>query len=105
MSTIYTLECTAPNGSKCTLIITDSLIPTNDTWESKNPDDWDPPNGAIASWGQPDARLEGCGATPCGILENFNKNSEPGDTGDGGKNTLDGNFPIGSFRWKVTKKE
>ena len=101
MSTDYTLECTS-SGSTTEIKIIDALF--SDTWEAVTPSDWGVSGGKAGSLGKPEVFLfHGFHNTPH-VLQGFSTDTEKGDTGDGSKNTTEGDFPQGAFTWECIRK-
>jgi hypothetical protein len=107
MSTDFSVDLQALDGSITTITISDSInpIPGSDTWAASNADDLACAGGLVSSWGQKEADLTGPVGAKSLVLDGFSGSTKRGDTGSGDKNYVDGAFPGGSFTWTCTRRK
>lgn len=104
MSTDYSVELTASDGTSATITITHSLnpLPGSDTWVPADQAQFDCAGGAVSSWGQSEADLTGPYGPKSLVLEGFKKSTQKDDKGTGNKSYLEGTFPSGDLTWTCT---
>jgi len=106
MSTDYTVDLLASDGTTTTVKISDSInpLPGSDTWECTDPNALGAASGVVTSWGSGNAILQVAGPYSNVTLAKFTQKTRKGDSGDGTKLTTAGTFPDGDLNWTCTAK-
>lgn len=100
LATTFVLDCVS--GSATTrLRVVDGYF--SDEWEAEVSADWDVSGGKALNLGTEYTFLSNGTSTPH-ILEAFSTSLSVGRSGDGTKNSIEGNFPGGAFRWTIVSK-
>ena len=105
MSTDYRLRISSDDGTETLITVSDSLIPTNDSWKADDSTAWDASGGAVSSWASGGAYLTGPYGVQSIFLKGFLQSTSPGDSGTGEKNYPEGTLPGGSFAWTCLSKD